>query len=335
LVLAKYRFVTHILFWLVYFAFSGLVYHFGSGFGDGYNFIFVYIIDVVTVYWCIHFLLRRFLGRNQQVTKFAFYFFITLFANFALNFILQNFVFGELCTDYMQCLGKQAYSLQFSMVFISLAIGLKLFQINRENLEQISKLEKSKVITELDSLKNQINPHFLFNTLNNVYIQTRIEPKKAADMVLKLSDLLRYQLYECAEDKVLLKSEYEYLKNYVELQQLRISNIDIKFEQKGSFKGLMVYPFMFIPFLENAFKYGVSSKGVDNFIYIFVEIVEKYVIFAVKNSLNDTIEHKKKEGQGGMSNAKRRLELLYNGKYELKTENRDNYFYVELKINLE
>ena len=221
------------------------------------------------------------------------------------------------------------------MVFISLAIGLKLFQINRENLEQINKLEKNKVLTELDSLKNQINPHFLFNTLNNVYIQTRIEPKKAADMVLKLSDLLRYQLYECAEDKVLLKSEYEYLKNYVELQQLRITNIDIKFEQKGSFKGLMVYPFMFIPFLENAFKYGVSSKGVENFIYIFVEIVEKYVIFAVKNSINDTIEHNKKEGQGGLTNVKRRLELLYQGKYELKTENRDNYFYVELKINLE
>jgi sensor histidine kinase YesM len=320
---------------MVYFAFSGLVYHFGSGFGDGYNFIFVYIIDVITVYWCIHFLLRKYLGREQKVNKFAFYFFVTLFVNFALNFILQNFVFGEICTDYMQCLGKQAYSLQFSMVFISLAIGLKLFQVNRENLEQINKLEKNKVIAELDSLKNQINPHFLFNTLNNVYIQTRIEPKKAAEMVLKLSDLLRHQLYECAEDKVLLKSEFEYLKNYVELQQLRITNIDIKFEQKGSFKGLMVYPFMFIPFLENAFKNGVSSKGVENFIYIFVEIVEKYVIFAVKNSINDTIEHNRKDGGDGLLNVKRRLELLYKGKYDLKTENRDNYFYVELKINLE
>jgi two-component system, LytTR family, sensor kinase len=320
---------------MVYFAFSGLVYYFGSGFGDGYNFIFVYIIDVFTVYWSIHFLLRRYLGSNQQIFKFALYYLITLFANFSLNFVLQNFIFGELCSDFMQCLGKQAYSLQFSMVFISMAIGIKMFQINREKSKQISQLEKSKVMTELDSLKNQINPHFLFNTLNNVYIQTRIEPKKAADMVLKLSDLLRYQLYECSEDKVLLKSEYEYLKNYVDLQQLRITNIDIKFEQKGSFKGLMIYPFMFIPFLENAFKYGVSSKGVENFIHIFVEIVEKYVIFAVKNSINDTIEHKRKEGQGGMTNVKRRLELLYEGKYELKTENRDNYFYVELKINLE
>jgi LytS/YehU family sensor histidine kinase len=248
---------------------------------------------------------------------------------------LQNFIFGDFDADFFELLRKQSYSFQFSLVFISSAIGLKIFKINYLNLQQISKLEKEKVSTELDFLKTQINPHFLFNTLNNIYIQTRIEPKKAADMVIKLSDLLRYQLYECAEDKVMLKAEVEYLKNYVDLQELRITNIDIKFEQNGSYKGLMIHPFMLMPFLENSFKHGVSSKGVENFIHINVDIVEKYVIFAVKNSKNDTIQHNSKSDGTGLRNIRLRLDLLYSQKYELKIEDRDTFFNVELKINLE
>jgi sensor histidine kinase YesM len=133
----------------------------------------------------------------------------------------------------------------------------------------------------------------------------------------------------------MLKSEVDYLQNYVDLQKMRITNIELKFEQNGSFKGLMIYPFMFIPFLENAFKHGVSSKGVDNFIHIFVEIVEKYVIFAVKNSkIGTSPEFKSNSGGIGLINIKRRLELLYKGNYELKIEDSENYYYVKLKIDL-
>ncbi len=331
----KYRIVSHVLFWILYFLYSGLTYHFNRGFGDNYNFIFVFVIDILTVYYCLEYLIPKFLIKKQDLKKFIFHLCFVILANLSLNFILQNFIFGEPGKDFMDYLGKQTYSFQFSLVFIGMAIGLKIFKINQNNIRQISKLEKEKVNTELDFLKTQINPHFLFNTLNNVYIQTRIEPKKASEMILKLSDLLRYQLYECSNDKVMLKSEVEYLQNYVSLQEMRITNIDIKFEQKGSFKGLMIYPFMFIPFLENSFKHGVSSKGVENFIHINVDIVEKYVIFAVKNSKNDTIQQNSKSGGIGLTNIKRRLDLLYDGKYELKIDNRDNYFNVELKINLE
>lgn len=332
---SKYRLLPHILFWIGYLAFSGLVYSFGSGFGGSYNFIFVFIIDIITTYISVFWILQKYMVREREMLKSFLYLLLIILTNFILNFILQNFVFGDLCCGFIKCLGQQAYSLQFSLVFIVIAVGLKLFQLNYQNLKEINRLEKTKVLTELDFLKNQINPHFLFNTLNNIYIQTRIEPKKAADMVLKLSDLLRYQLYECTEDKVMLKSEVQYLKDYVALQQLRIANIDIKFEQKGSFSGLMLYPFMLIPFLENSFKYGVSSKDVENFIHIFVEIVGKNVIFAVKNSKNDTIVRYKKTEPKSIANIRRRLNLLYKDKYELNIENEENYFYVKLKINLE
>jgi LytS/YehU family sensor histidine kinase len=314
---------------------SSLIFYFSQGFGGNYNFIFVFIIDIITIYYCLLYLIPRDLVQKQNLVQFAFNFGIAVVINLLLNFILQNFIFGNFKADLYELFRKQAYSFQFSMVFVSSAIGLKIFKINYLNLQQISKLEKEKVSTELDFLKTQINPHFLFNTLNNIYIQTRIEPKKASEMVIKLSDLMRYQLYECAENKVMLKSEVEYLKNYVDLQELRISNIDIKFEQNGHYKGLMIHPFMLIPFLENSFKHGVSSKGVENFIHINVDIVEKYVIFAVKNSKNDTIQNNSTSDRNGLRNIKKRLDLLYSQKYELKIDDRDTYFNVELKINLE
>jgi LytS/YehU family sensor histidine kinase len=271
----------------------------------------------------------------QNIRLFLFYLFIAISANIIFNFILQNFIYSSLSPKLIDLFVKQAYSLELSVVFIGIAIGIKVFKINLSNLQRLRKLEQDKMSSELDFLKTQINPHFLFNTLNNIYIQTRIEPKIASDMVLKLSDLLRYQLYECNSGKVMLKSEVEYLRNYIDLQKIRIANIDIKFEQKGSFKGLMIYPFMLIPFLDNSFKHGSSLKGVDNFIHVFVDIVEKYLIFTVENSKNDTIVQNNKSSGTGLVNIKRRLELLYQNNYELKIENRENIYYVELKINLE
>lgn len=315
--------------------FSGLIYKFGSGLGENYNFIFVYIIDINTVYFSLYILIPEVLIKKQNYSIFYLFISLTVFLNFFLNFILQNFVFGTFEPDLLACIGKQVYSLQLSIVFLILAVGLRIFELNHLKIKEISKLEKEKVSTELDYLKTQVNPHFLFNTLNNIYIQTRIEPKKSAEMVLKLSDLLRYQLYECSGDRVMLKSEVEYLVNYTDLQRMRITNIDVKFEQKGTFKGLMIYPFMFLPFLENSFKYCASSKGVENFIHINVDIVEKYVIFAVKNSKNDTISYNSVSEGNGLMNVKKRLELLYPKKYELRIDDRENYFNVELKINLE
>ncbi len=331
----KYRVLNHILFWLAYFLFSGIVQHFGSGFGGFKYFPIIFIIDLITIYYCLFHLIPKFIVRKQNIYLFSLYLSLSILTNLLLNFLVQNFVVNDSIISFYESLESQAYSIQLSSIFIVLAIGLKIFKINLKNIQQISKLEKEKVVSELDFLKTQINPHFLFNILNNIYIQTRIDATKSSDMILKLSDLLRYQLYECSQDKVMLKSEIDYLQNYVALQKMRIAKVEVKFEQNGSFKGLMIYPFMFITFIENAFKYGISSKGVDNFIYVNVEIVEKKVIFTVKNSIIDTKSHVVKKGGIGLVNIKRRLELLYKESYTLEIDNRENYYYVELKIDLE
>lgn len=332
---SKYRITSHILFWLAYIFYSGLIYKFEFGFGSGYNFIFVFIIDVLTIYFCTSYLVSKVLVTFKKTKIFIFYFGLIIAFNFLLNFVLQNFIFGSPENTLMAFIEKQLYSLQLSLVFISAAACLKLLKQNQISQQKLSELEKTTVTTELDFLKTQINPHFLFNVLNNTYIQTRIDPKKSGEMILKLSDLLRYQLYECSGGKVMLKSEIEYINNYVDLQKMRTSNLDLVFTQNGTYKGLMIYPFLFLPFLENSFKHGISSKGVENFIHINVDIVEKYVIFAVKNSKNDTVTHNLKPEGFGLVNIKQRLLLLYPKNYELKIEDRENYFNVELKINLE
>ena len=334
----RHRILRHLLFWLTYIVYAIFVFHFSLGQEHriGFNFLYVFVIDFLTIYFCIHFLVPSFIVKKLKIKLFFVYFIVAIIINFALNFFFLNFVcYISECSELHDYLHKQTYSLVLSFVFISIAIGLKLFKTNIGNALKITDLQKQKVSTELDFLKVQINPHFLFNTLNNVYIQTRLQPAKAAEMILKLSDLLRYQLYECSEDKVLLKSEVEYLKNYIELQQIRISNTDIKFEVNGLYKGLMIHPFMFIPFLENSFKHGISSQCVENFIHINIDIVEKYVIFAVKNSKFDTKPQVEKSGGIGLINIRKRLELLYPDKYELIIENREKYFDVKLKINLE
>ena len=331
----KYRFVNHLFFWIAYLLFSGIVFHFGTAFQNYHSYISAFIIDFVTIYIILLIFIPRFIEKKYLLKKFAFSLFVVVFINLLINFVLQNFIYGNGELEFWNCVRRQSHSIQLSVVFIAIAIGIKIFKLNQENQEQIHELKQAKITSELDFLKTQMNPHFLFNVLNNIYIQTRIDPKKSAEMILKLSDLLRYQLYECSQDKVMLKSEVDYLHNYVDLQKMRITNIELKFEQSGSFRGLMIYPFMFIPFLENAFKHGVSSKGVDNFIHIFVEIVEKYVIFAVKNSkIGTSPEFKNNSGGIGLINIKRRLELLYKGNYELKIEDRENYYYVKLKIDL-
>jgi sensor histidine kinase YesM len=333
----KFRILRHSIFWILYLLYSVIIAEFGYGFNGIYNYAFVVIIDILSVYYLLNVVIPAYIIKKQNPKMFFISLLGIVAVNFTLNFINLNYIFKVPADNISDLVQHQFYNLQLSIVFIIAGAGIKLFKYAYESVSKINELEKDKISTELDFLKTQVNPHFLFNILNTLYIQTRLDPKNSAEMILKLSDLLRYQLYECSDDKVLLKSEIEYLQNYVDLQKMRITNVDIKFEQNGNFSGLMIHPFIFIPLIENAFKHGIKNKGDKNFIHIFVNIVEKYVIFAVKNSKYETIvkQSEMKNSGLGLINLKRRLDLLYKNKYELNIDNGDNYFNVELKINLE
>lgn len=324
--------LVNLLFWIFYLA-SALSYFFNNFANTSYqSLISIILINSLSIVFLVYFYLNKIKFSKENIYKIVNVFLLVLVLNFGINFILQNFVFGELSSSFLDIIKKQSYSFSLSFIFISFAISIKALHLYSSKVKQTDLAKTTKISTELDELKNQINPHFLFNVLNNIYIQIRLEPKKASDMLLKFSDILRYQLYDCVEEKVFLKSEVEFLQNYTELQKMRISNIDVKFEQKGNFRGLMVYPFMFLPFLESAFNNISNLNNVDKFIHINVDVVEKYIIFAVKNSENGIIETYNSENGGNFEKIKNRLEFFYKDNYELKINKSEKHFIVELKL---
>ena len=212
------------------------------------------------------------------------------------------------------------------------AVGIKFFKGYIADQERLKELETINLRTELDFLKNQINPHFLFNSLNNIYVQSRKRPQEASESILLLSDLLRYQLYDCSKEKVLLKNEIEYLKNYLEMDKMRKLDVEIDFQIDGHPNGTMVAPFIFVPFVENAVKHGNAVEG-KSFLNVLFKIQSNQIHFSIENS-KPILPNESEVGGIGLKNVKRRLELLYPNKYQLDIKDKENKYKVDLTLNL-
>ena len=203
---------------------------------------------------------------------------------------------------------------------------------------EMQELENKTLESELNFLKSQINPHFLFNTLNNLYALTLKKSDKAPEIVLRLSEMMRYMLYECNESQVLLSKEVNYLKNYLELEKLRQGkNVRIGFDIHGDLENQTIAPLMFIPFVENSFKHGLSKQISDGFVNIGIDINDKKLGLSVENSKAPTVPSSlngKKSGGIGLLNIKKRLELLYPNQYLLNIEDRPNSYKISLSLEL-
>lgn len=194
--------------------------------------------------------------------------------------------------------------------------------------------EKEKINAELQLLKAQVHPHFLFNTLNNIYSFSLQNSGKTSQMILKLSSLLSYMLYDCKSDVVLLGKEIEIMENYIDLEKERYGNrLDVSLNIEGDVKDKYIAPLLLLPFLENAFKHGTSEQIEKS--WLSMEVYSKQDIFRCKivNSKNEN-ELPSKHGIG-IDNVKKRLNHLYPGKYELKLNDEGNFFVVSLLIELD
>lgn len=199
-------------------------------------------------------------------------------------------------------------------------------------------LEKQTMQSELRFLKSQINPHFLFNTLNNLYALTLKKSEKAPEIVLKLSEMMRYMLYECNEKYVPLSKEVAYMQNYIELEKLRQGKgADMSFEIHGEIRDQKITPLLLIPFIENSFKHGVKNTLQDGFVHITMIVEEQFLQFEVINSkpaLAPKNEHNKSGGIG-LVNVQRRLNLIYPDKYELQVNNTPNTYQIILTLTMD
>ncbi len=223
--------------------------------------------------------------------------------------------------------------LEFFVAIISLIYAIIVDWMKKRS--EVLELYTTNIETELNFLKTQINPHFLFNTLNSIYALSLKKSDEAPDLILKLSEIMRYMLYDCNEDRVSLEQEINYLKNYLDLEKFRKgTNNEIVFTVKGDPDGKSVAPLLFITFVENAFKHGVNNVD-KGYVRIHFHILEDELLFEIENTVSPQIHlHRFQGGSGGigLENVRRRLKLIYPGQHHLEINRNIDRFRVELNI---
>ncbi len=227
------------------------------------------------------------------------------------------------------------YSLM-SIVIVGFSIGMKAIEQHTESEKRQKELEKEKLNSELAFLKNQVSPHFFFNTLNNIYSLIEINKTDAQDAVMKLSRLMRYLLYESEHGKTPLDHEISFMNHYIDLMRLRISpKVELKIDLPENDNGMKIPPLLFIPFIENAFKHGISYRE-KSFIDISMKTENDRIIFCCRNSVTTGTGASPDENHSGigLENVKKRLNLLFAGKHDLKISKTETEFVVDLTIEV-
>jgi two-component system, LytTR family, sensor kinase len=194
-------------------------------------------------------------------------------------------------------------------------------------------LENERLNAELNFLKLQINPHFLFNTLNSIYSQAHFKSEQTEHSILKFSRIMRYVLYDSTAEKISLSQDLEYISNYIDLQKLRLSkNITIHYDVPGTVNGLVIAPLLLITFIENAFKHGISYTAPSE-IKIAIAVTGNQLLLTVGNAM--TQSSREASGGVGLINAQRRLNVLYPGRHTLDVVENNHLYIVNLKIELD
>ena len=202
-------------------------------------------------------------------------------------------------------------------------------KLKDENLKFTEKAQEH-LEAELSLLKGQVNPHFLFNTLNNLYSMSLHNSKKTPDMILKLSQLISYMLYECKDETVCLEQEITFIKNYIELEAIRVEDI-----AEVHFEGYKIPPLLFIPLVENAFKHGIASEKEHSDIFIQIHIDENQIELKTKNPLGETKLPENSTHNGlGLENVRKRLELLYPNQHSFKISKENKHFKAQLVLQM-
>lgn len=342
----KVRPLVHILFWVLYIFTYAYIY---SLFYKGTTLpkaLLQYTvsgwIDVAAAYTLVYLFIPRLLLRKKYLL-FVIIFFITAVVTIFLQRVMlfkvtMPYLYPDVDVSYKFFRFNYLYSFFNIWVMPAIFASVKLFEYWYVNQKQNQELMKEKLESELKFLKSQIHPHFLFNTLNNLYALTLDKSDKAPEVVVKLSDLLSYMLYECNVPRVPLEKEINLLKDYLDLEKIRYqSELKIDFDVQGRINGKMIAPLLLIPFVENGFKHGLSKQIEKPWINIYMEIEDLSLTFRVENNKPGTGQADETgytEGIG-LKNVRRRLDLIYGENYKLDVENAGDIFSITLHIKLD
>jgi two-component system, LytTR family, sensor kinase len=333
------RILRHVVYWSFWLVFYGIVN--GSYYGEDYFVWFLFELLTMTVkipytYFVAYYLFPKLIPTGRYVRLAALVLLLAFAGMVTLMIIYPLFPYDLPggATDFWST--KTVYMFVDLIYVASPVVAIKMTQRYIAQERAASILKKEKAEAELQMLKNQLQPHFLFNTLNNIYGMVITAEKGAPEALLKLSEMLSYMLYECNSQEIALDKEVHLLRNYIELEKLRYGNrLDLSFEVTGFFKGKMIPPLLLIPFVENAFKHGSSPTEGHSWIRIHLEVCDDGLTFLVENSLPDTdIASVDSIKSGiGLQNVKKRLEMLYPNTHSL-VMNKSDTFLTKLKLVL-
>jgi LytS/YehU family sensor histidine kinase len=216
----------------------------------------------------------------------------------------------------------------YNLLLFALSI---LVSINIHHRKQLHEIEKKKLYTELQFLRAQINPHFLFNTLNSIYSLIIAKDDKAADAIVQLSELMRFTMKDANENETDLEREISYIRNYISLQEARLGDtVKINVNIDGDFRNKKVAPLLLVTFIENAFKHGVNPNEQSEII-IKISVTEQQLKLHVKNKQVSSVNT---EGGIGLQNIQERLQIQYPGKHTLQINDNEESYIVDLTVNL-
>lgn len=346
--LLQSRITFHAIFWLCLIAYEGLI----SGMVDDQYLQRITIsfielpMKIMATYFTLYVLIDKLLIRKK-------------YSMFVMSFLLSMIAFGILARTLAYHTIYPLYWPQATMVpllfFPKILIGIfsiysvvaivasfhlmKHWYRHQQTSQYLQRtaqqLEKEKLEAELKLLKSQINPHFLFNTLNNLYALTLQNSHKAPEMVYKLSQLMNYMLYDSNQPDVPLQKEIQYIQNYIALEKVRYDSLDVSLNVYDVPDSIRIAPLLMLPFVENAFKHGVSNQLSGGWVRVDILLQNDTLVLKVENSKNTTLIPEQKSVSGiGLQNVKKRLELIYPDRFSLQSMDEGETYLSILKITL-
>ncbi|WP_109743802.1 sensor histidine kinase [Arcicella aurantiaca] len=351
----KRRIVIHLTYWIVWGLFSVLAFIAPSSMGHKLIITLFIMLQGINVYYGLTYFVFPNLFSAKRFIIGLLVLFIVYCLNYALSLEFYHLVLKyTLYTKngnayrYANAFTQKGlwgmfnpqnifYELNMVLSVISLPFMIKLSRVITDYSMRVARLTKEKTDLEIDFLRTQLNPHFLLNSLNNIYSQVVSKDETAGDSIIVLSDLMKYILYNSGELLVDLDREIHFLRDYVDLERLRGNRyLKIQFSQEGAMKGYNIAPLILINYVENAFKHGGIPYGDTLLIDIDIKFIDETLYFRIENDFVDKIDSGKKNKDGGVGiiNTKKRLKLLYPDRHSLIIKNDNHKFCVEIMIKL-
>lgn len=335
------RFKWHILFWVAYCTFWTLmsIYSYHSPPGRAFLITVAWFLGSAAVsYLAIYRLMPVYFNRRRYLIFSLLFLSLLLLGAVVTTGIIRGIYQLEGVKFPVTIWQEYLYVLMGSFYTTFFIVAFKSIKDKVRSDRRTALLEKEKTENELRFLKSQMNPHFLFNAINSIYVLIKKDPDFAGLTLVKFADMLRYQLYECNADVIPIEKEISYLENYIQLEKLRKGEmVNTSFTVSGSTGKFSIAPLLLIPFVENAFKYVSSCPGKNNFVMVDLNYQDNIFELSVENSMDEDAMMPKEKTWGGigLENVRRRLQLIYDGSHALDISTKDDVFSVLLTIKVQ